>query len=88
MQSRKIERYHRSMKNVIKLDNYYSPDQLRDRIDEWVDYYNNQRYHEALNNLKPVDVYMGRKDKILKQRKKIKEKTIRKRRKINQIELN
>ncbi len=25
----KIERYHRTMKNVIKLENYYSPDQLR-----------------------------------------------------------
>ena len=25
----KIERYHRSMKNVIKLEHYYSPDELR-----------------------------------------------------------
>ena len=25
----KIERYHRSMKNVVKLDNYFSPEQLR-----------------------------------------------------------
>lgn len=79
----KIERYHRSLKNVVKLDNYYSPDELRRRLGEWVDYYNNQRYHEALDNLKPVDVYEGRTEKILKERKRIKEKTIQKRRKVN-----
>ena len=84
----KIERYHRSMKNVVKLDNYYSPDQLRERIHEWVEYYNNDRYHESLENLKPVDVYLGKAERILKQRRKTKEKTIRKRRRINQIELN
>jgi transposase InsO family protein len=35
----KIERYHRTMKNVIKLENYYSPDQLKYRIKEFVNYY-------------------------------------------------
>jgi transposase InsO family protein len=77
----KIERYHRSMKNIIKLDNYYFPQQLKDRLAEFVDYYNNRRYHEALNNLRPVDVYFGRGEKILKQRKIIKLKTMKKRRK-------
>ena len=79
----KIERYHRSLKNVIKLDNYYSPDELRSRLGEWVDWYNNERYHEALDNLKPVDVYEGRAEKILRERKRIKEKSLRKRRKMN-----
>jgi len=32
----KIERYHRTMKNIIKLENYYSPDELRYRISEFV----------------------------------------------------
>ncbi len=27
----KIERYHRSMKNVVKLDNYFSPEQLEQK---------------------------------------------------------
>jgi putative transposase len=36
----KIERYHRSMKNVLLLEHYYSPDELRKRLTEWVDYYN------------------------------------------------
>ena len=36
----KIERYHRTMKNVIKLDNYYSPEDLSKAIAEFVKYYN------------------------------------------------
>ena len=43
----KIERYHRSMKNILLLDNYYLPQELEARITEWVDYYNNHRYHEC-----------------------------------------
>lgn len=83
----KIERYHRSLKNVVKLDNYYSPDELRRRLNKWVEWYNNHRYHEALDNLKPVDVYEGRAAQIKRERKIIKEKTLRKRRKnyINQL---
>ncbi|UCG29022.1 MAG: transposase, partial [Bacteroidales bacterium] len=52
----KIERYHRSMKNVIKLENSYSPDELRIRLSEFINYYNNHRYHESLNNETPADV--------------------------------
>src|SRR5262249_53356407 len=37
----KIERYHRSMKNRILLDNYYLPGQLEHSIEEFVSYYNN-----------------------------------------------
>jgi len=36
----KIERYHRSMKNLILLENYYLPGQLEARLAEFVDYYN------------------------------------------------
>lgn len=39
----KIERYHRSMKNVVKLDNYYYPEQLKEALGEFVHYYNHQR---------------------------------------------
>ena len=68
------------MKNVIKLDNYFSPEDLRIAIAKFVDYYNNERYHESLNNLTPADVYFGRSDRILEQRRKIKEKTLKERR--------
>jgi len=36
----KTERYHQSMKNVIKLDNYYSPGELKSRLDELIEHYN------------------------------------------------
>ena len=36
----KIERYHRSMKNIVKLDNYFSPGQLEAKLTEFVHYYN------------------------------------------------
>ena len=77
----KIERYHRSMKNVIKLEHYYSPDELRYRLKEFVGYYNNKRYHESLQNVTPADVYFGRDIQILKKRKLMKQKTMQKRRK-------
>jgi transposase InsO family protein len=77
----KIERYHRTMKNVVKLDNYYSPEDLIKAIAEFVKYYNYERYHESLRNLTPADVYFGRDKQILKERTKIKEKTMKERRK-------
>ena len=80
----KIERYHRTMKNVIKLENYFFPDELRAKLAEFVDYYNNKRYHEALGNVTPSDVYFGRAKKIKMQRQETKIKTLKERRKRNQ----
>lgn len=79
----KIERYHRTIKNQIKLTNYYYPGELEDTIKGFVEYYNNERYHESINNLKPVDVFNGLSREILTQREVIKEITLRNRRKIN-----
>ena len=72
----KIERWHRSMKNVIKLQNYYSPSELEQAIAEWAEYYNNQRYHESLENVTPADVYFGREKEIIKKRNKLKEQSL------------
>ena len=72
----KIERWHRSMKNVVKLQNYYSPSELERAISEWVAYYNNQRYHESLDNVTPADVYFGRDKEVIKKRNKLKEQTM------------
>lgn len=76
----KIERYHRSLKNIVNLDNYWMPEELERRIGVFVDYYNNQRYHEALNNLRPADVYFGRGQTVLDRRERIKRRTIKQRR--------
>jgi len=79
----KIERYHRSMKNVIKLENYYLPWELEKVIAEWVEYYNNTRLHESLDNITPADMYYGRKEEILTQRQITKQKTLLGRKRIN-----
>ncbi len=79
----KIERYHRSMKNVIKLENYYLPWELERVIAEWVEYYNNTRLHESLDNITPADMYYGRKEEILTQRQITKQKTLAGRKRIN-----
>jgi hypothetical protein len=78
----KIERYHKSMKAVVKLQNYYCPSELEEAVKQFVDYYNNRRYHESLNNLTPADVYFGRSEKILRKRAKIKANSINFRRRI------
>jgi putative transposase len=39
-----------------------------------------QRYHKSLNNVTPLDVYFGRHEAILKQRERIKRKTLETRR--------
>ena len=77
----KIERYHRSMKNVLKLENYYNPEELKQAINMFVHHYNNKRYHESLKNLTPSDVYFGRADELLKRIRKIKNDTMNQRRK-------
>jgi putative transposase len=56
----KIERYHRSMKNVTMLQNYYYPWDLEQAIQDFVDYNNHQRYRESLDNRMPEDVNFGR----------------------------
>ncbi len=76
----KIERYHRSMKNVVKLENYYSPWQLERAIARFVDYYNHRRYHESLDNVTPADMYNGHRRPVLDARERIKRETLRRRR--------
>ena len=76
----KIERFHRSMKNVINLENYYYPWELEEKLAEFVNYYNHERYHESIDNLTPADLYAGRREMVLNHREKIKQKTMKLRR--------
>lgn len=76
----KIERYHRSMKNIVNLQNYFLPSQLETEIASFVNYYNNQRYHESRDNLTPADVYFGRAKEVLTKRDQIKKQTLQQRR--------
>ncbi len=79
----KIERWHRSMKNVVKLQNYYSPSQLLEAIDDFVEYYNNHRYHESLDNMTPASIYYGKEKEVQSEREKIKRETMSLRRQQN-----
>jgi hypothetical protein len=63
------------------VNNYYLPGTLKDEIARFVKYYYNDRYHEALDILRPVDVYQRRARERLTERMRIKIETLRQRRK-------
>ena len=73
----KIERYHRSMKNEVLLDNYHPPGQLEARLAEFVDYYNLGATTRALITCRPADVFFGRGQSILTRRRTIKLQDLR-----------
>jgi putative transposase len=75
----KIERYHRTLKNVVTLQKYYAPWGL----ERFVHWYNEERYHESLGNLAPADVYHGRHREIVTARELVKLRTLERRRRQN-----
>jgi transposase InsO family protein len=81
----KIERWHRSLKNRILLENYYLPGELENQIQQFINYYNHERYHESINNLTPADVFYGRGQHILERRQQIKLNTLASRNKCTTI---
>ena len=79
----KIERYHRTMKNLVTLQNYYAPWELENEIGRFVRWYNTERYHESLDNLTPEDVYRGRGMEIVTARELLKLQTLERRKRRN-----
>lgn len=76
----KIERWHQTLKNRILLENYFLPGDLEAQIEAFAEHYNHRRYHESLSNVTPADAYFGRAETIIKQRERIKRKTLEQRR--------
>jgi putative transposase len=68
------------LKNRILLEHYFLSGDLEAQIEAFVDHDNHQRHQESLNNVTPADVYFGRHEAILKQRERIKRKTLEARR--------
>jgi len=79
----KLERYHRTDKAEVNLFIYHSPQALSEAMGTFVNYYNHQRYHEALGNVTPADVYYGRRAAILARREEVKQRTLSQRRLAN-----
>lgn len=79
----KYERLNRTAKDKLGLIIYTSPEQLRQAVREFHRWYNHQRYHEALGNLRPVDVYFGRAEQIRNRRRELQKQTLQQRRSHN-----
>ena len=71
------------MKNLVKLQNYYFPWHLEQEIAGFVEYYNNRRYNDALNNVTPADVYCGCHHAVLSARERTKRRTMQRRKREN-----
>jgi putative transposase len=82
----KVERYHRTVKEQVRLVVYETPSALEKAVGAFVEHYNHQRYHEALGNVRPADVYHGLRERILKRREEVKENTSILRRDHNRVQ--
>jgi transposase InsO family protein len=79
----KIERFHETLRARMNLLVYTSPDELRRTMQAFIDYYNHRRYHEAIGNVTPADVYYERREEILRRRAEQKQRTIEQRLRYN-----
>ena len=65
-----IERYHRTLRELVNPDEAENFDDLYKLIKEQVYYYNYKRYHSAIGFITPHDKYTGKAEKIFFERTK------------------
>ena len=78
-----IERYHRTVRELVDPDNAENFAHLHGLFKERIDYYNYRRYHSAIGFVTPWSKYIGKADQILEARKHKLEKARNKRIKEN-----
>ena len=67
----------------LTLTVHASPEAFDRALEAFLQWYRYEHYHEGIGNLHPADVYFGRAEAILAQRKSLKEKTKKARKKAN-----
>jgi len=83
----KIERFHRRIKERVCLLVYCSPEELSRALNQAVTVYNHTP-HKSLKNVSPYDVYLGRKEEILRKRREKKLLTFELRKRYNLGRIN
>ena len=73
----KAERLNRTVKDHLTLIVYASPEAFDEALEAFPQWYRYEHYHEGIGNPHPADVYFGRADSILAQRKQLQEQTKR-----------
>jgi hypothetical protein len=76
----KIERWHQTLKNPIRLENYDLPGDLDAQIKASVERYTHRRDHESIDHRIPPDVDFGRGQAIRLERERSNRPTIHQRR--------
>jgi transposase InsO family protein len=77
----KIERYHRTMRQMcLNLQTFSDPIELRRAIRVFVDEYNYRRKHKAIGRVTPHQRYTGQAKDIIEQRDKLRQEIIQLRR--------
>jgi RNA-directed DNA polymerase len=72
----KIERFHETLKARLNLLVYTSPEELHRAMAQFIEFYNQRRYHEGIGNVTPADVYYGRREEVLQRREEQKRQTL------------
>ena len=67
----KLERFHSTLKTEhVRKTPYFGYEDAKEKMAQWIDFYNNGRLHGALLYLTPADYFEGRKESRLQNEEK------------------